>query len=96
MIDFNLRADTRKALDAALATAGLIDEEGNPVSERIMVDYIGPITRQIGFDEKEPVFETIPEYHANLRLLDDATDEQIKALADITVPEPNNPYRVWA
>lgn len=97
MIDVTLRAETRKALDAALTAAGLIDEEGQPTSEHVLIDYIGPITRQNGVDESgEPISETIPDYHANLRVMVDLTDDQVKALGDVTLPPPNRPYRVWA
>lgn len=97
MMDLNLRAATREAIDLALTAADLISAEGQTASERVLIDYIGPITRQTGVDGNgDPIMQTIPDYHANLRLLDGAAEAQIAALAGVTIAPPNAPYRVWA
>lgn len=95
MMDINLRALTREALDLALGD--LIGSEGASVNERVLLDRIGPITRQIGTDGSgNAIFETISDYHANLRFLDNPSEAQVAALAGVTIAQPASPYRVWA
>ena len=57
MIDLYLMAATEKAMAAALTAAGIINDEGHPVSG-VTLDLVGEIEGATG-------------YHANLRLTED-------------------------
>lgn len=93
MTDLYLKTLTKDDMDAALTAAGVIDEDGNP-TEGFSVDQIGPITKVIGYDEKdEPIVESYPDWHTNLRGEFDA--KQLASLTSLSV-EPLSPYRVWA
>lgn len=96
MIDLYLCAETKTQMDGALARAGVMDrfqvnaiDENGEQSERfeyapkagIDIDVIGEIPDASG-------------WHVNLRA--DLTDEQIAALAAVTIIPPATPYRVWA
>lgn len=54
------------------------------------LDVIGTITKQVGGTEEEPIMETLPGYHANLR---GASEQQATILP--VIPAPANPVRVW-
>jgi len=93
MIDLYLCAPTEADMTAALAAAGLIDDEGLPVAG-VSLDHIGPFSRVTGYDKAgEPIVVEYPEWHTNLR--GSFTDEQIAALEPISV-QPETPHRVWA
>jgi hypothetical protein len=63
-------------------------------TEGFSVDQIGPITKVIGYDEKEePILENYPDWHTNLRGSFD--EAQLALLTPLSV-EPTVPYRVWA
>jgi hypothetical protein len=96
MLDLYLRAADEATIDAALLSAGLIDEEGNPASTLVCIDRIGEIRRVTGYDGDDPIIETLEGWHANLRLLFDPAPEQIEALAAGMIEAPGFPYRVWA
>jgi hypothetical protein len=71
-------------------------EEGvQPTSGQVCIDRIGPIVR---FDTStEPPTEIVrPEYHTNLRLALELTEEQVSALAPYVVVPSGDPHRVWA
>jgi hypothetical protein len=87
-----LRAETRAAMDAALAAAG-IPIEG---CEWCAVDHIGPV---YGPAEGEPGAETFPlvdgRHHANL--LFHHCEPTLEQLALLPVIEPPaNPVRIFA
>jgi len=93
MIDLYLKTSTEDDMKAALATSGVINEEGNP-TQGFSVDQIGPFSKVIGYDEKEePILENYPDWHTNLR--GSFNEEQLALLAPLSV-EPTVPYRVWA
>ena len=97
MLDLYLRAPSQLDLDPVLFTAGLIDENGNPTSERVCIDRIGTISRVTGYDaQDEPIVETISGYHLNCRVMFDLTPEQLADLDGVTIVPPGLPYRVWA
>lgn len=87
--DLYLRADDEAAMNAALVAAGVIDGEGQP-ADGVAVDVIGPIVR---FIDGEP--ETLPGWHVNVRAWG-IGDDQIAALAGVSIPAPANPFRVFA
>lgn len=97
MIDIYLRAPDRDTMDAALAAAGLTNEDGRPGAPDIRWSRIGTISRATGEVDKEglPIMEEVPGYHANLRLMREATAEELNALAPLTIDPPATPYRVW-
>jgi len=93
MIDLYLSAPTEKAMTAALTAAGVIDDEGFPVTG-VSLDHIGPFSRVTGYDKAdEPIVVDYPSWHTNLR--GSFTDEQLAALEPISV-QPAVPHRVWA
>jgi hypothetical protein len=99
MIDLYLRANTEAEMTAALLSAGVINDEGNPV-EGMSVDHIGPFMRVTGYKKAkdkagEPVFTVAeyPKWHTNLR--GSFSDEQLAALEPLSV-QPAIPHRVWA
>jgi hypothetical protein len=93
MIDLYLCAPTEKAMTAALAAAGVIDDEGFPVTG-VSLDHIGPFSRVTGYDKAdEPIVVDYPSWHTNLR--GSLTDEQLAALEPLSV-QPAVPHRVWA
>jgi hypothetical protein len=93
MTDLYLKTLTEDDMTAALTAAGVIDDEGNP-TQGFSVDQIGPITKVIGYDEKdEPIVESYPDWHTNLR--GEFDEKQLALLTPLSV-EPLAPYRVWA
>ena len=93
MIDLYLMTATEAEMLAALVAAGVIDEDGFPITG-MSVDHIGPFSRVTPYDEAdEPIIVDYPGWHTNLR--GDFTDEQLAALAPISV-QPAAPHRVWA
>ena len=93
MIDLYLKTLTEAEMTAALLAAGVIDDEGNPVSG-VSLDHIGPFSRVTGYDKAdEPIVVDYPGWHTNLR--GSFSDEQIALLEPLSV-EPTIPYRVWA
>jgi hypothetical protein len=81
MIDLYLKATTRAVLVEKLVAAGLMVDD--LPAEGVSQDEIGEI-------------EGVTGYHANVRLVFELTDEQIKALGNTIVATPETPYRVWA
>lgn len=99
MIDLYLMTATDAEMLAALIAAGVTDEEGFPVAG-VSIDHIGSFSRVTGYnkpkrkaDEPVPIVVEYPGWHTNLR--GDFTDEQLAALAPISV-QPTVPHRVWA
>jgi hypothetical protein len=93
MIDLYLMTATEAEMTAALLAAGVIDDEGNPVSG-VSLDHIGPFSRVTGYDKAdEPIVVDYPGWHTNLRGIFD--DEQLAELTPLSV-EPAVPHRVWA
>lgn len=100
-MDYLLRSTTESDLHDALIAAGVAQEFTNldgevivqPISG-IMLDRIGPIPAQCDIDGNivKPVR---PEYHANLRVTIELTEEQVKFLPTFD-PLPAIPMRVWA
>lgn len=86
-----LRTNTKEAMDAALEAANL--------PETTVIDDIGAITQFTGNTtivggEEVPESITIDGYHVNLLVVETLTDEQLSALP--VIPEPENPYRIFA
>lgn len=81
MIDLYLKTTTRAALVKKLTAVGLMADD--LLAPNALLDEIG-------------IIDGVNGYHANLRLMDEPTVEQLAALEAIIVPEPNTPYRVWA
>lgn len=62
----------------------------------VNIDVIGPINRVTGYDDSgEPIVQTYPEWHVNVRC-GDLTEEQQAELAFAVITPPETPYRVWA
>lgn len=97
IVDIYLRAPDRATMDAALDAAGLVGEEGRPVDDSVLLSRIPLLTRPTGAIDANglPVLAEVEGYHANLRLLRDATDDERAALEAVTIETPAAPYRVW-
>lgn len=96
-MDLYLRTATEADMNEALIAAGLAYEEDGIIHPApfVSLDVIGPIIRVIGYDEDgDPITQEYPGWHVNVRA--DLTDEQIEALAAVTIVPPEVPYRVWA
>lgn len=93
MIDLYLRAKTEAEMTAALLAAGVVNDKGLPV-EGVSVDHIGSFSR---FERPtwadEPILVNYPEWHTNLRLMQDI---DTSALIGYIINTPLTPYRVWA
>lgn len=95
MHDYYLRADDEAAFDAAMGKAGLTIE--GAAIEGVWIDCIGEISRITGADrDGEPIVETIAGYHANLRIAEKFSADQVEAFGGMLIDEPRNPVRVWA
>jgi len=93
MSDLFLFAATEADMNAALVSAGVIDDKGNPPVD-ILVHQIGPFQRVTGYDDAgDPIIVDYPDWHTNLR--GSFSDEQLAALELLRV-NPAVPYRVFA
>jgi len=93
MIDLYLRADTEAEMLLALTAASVINDKGLPV-RGVSVDHIGPFMSLNGYDaDGEPIMVLFPDWHTNLRLMEDI---DTSALLAYIIDTPATPYRVWA
>ena len=100
-MDFMLRTTTEAQMDDALEATGILVEQDMGEGELALMpvpgaylDRIGPIPAQYDIDGNI-VKPGHPEYHANLRVTIELTDEQVAALPTFD-PLPSIPYRVFA
>jgi hypothetical protein len=101
MTDYMLRTDTEAQMDDALEAAGILVEQDMGEGELALLpvpgaylDRIGPIPAQ--YDENGNIVKPgHPEYHANLRVTIELTEEQVSYLP-LVDPPPVIPYRVFA
>lgn len=99
-MDYLLRTTTESDMDDALIAAGVAqevtDEDGEvmvlPVPG-VYLDRIGPIPAQVDPDGII-IKPGDSQYHANLRVTVELTEEQVEALPTFD-PLPTIPYRVW-
>ncbi len=97
MNDYYLKSANKEEFEAALDAGGFIEEWGLELPVGTALDIIGVIraatgntlTDEDGFEY--PEMEPVPGYHANYR-----GDELPEALAELEIPAPDNPVRVWA
>lgn len=99
-MDYLLKTNTEFDMDTALEAAGLLVEQDIGEGELVLlpivgvtVDRIGSIPPQYGIDGNIEKPEN-SQYHANLRVNFELTEEQISALP-IVDPPPAIPYRVF-
>lgn len=102
MTDYFLKSATEHDMDEALLAAGLVveaeDEEGLVTlvpTANVSVDTIGPIVKW-DYSVDPPVEIDYPEWHVNVRVMYDLTEEQLAAIEPIMIVPPNQPYRVFA
>jgi len=100
-MDYLLRTNTEAQMDDALESAGILVEQDMGEGELALIpvsgaylDRIGPIPAQYDADGNI-VKPGHPEYHANLRVTIELTEEQVAALPTFD-PLPSIPYRVFA
>ena len=101
MTDFMLRTNTEAQMDDALEAAGILVEQDIGEGELALLpvpgaylDRIGPIPAQYDADGNI-VKPGHAEYHANLRVTIELTEEQVAGLPTFD-PLPAVPYRVFA
>ena len=98
-MDYCLQNTDAAEFDGLMLLTGLgVEQDGAvvPVSSDVLIDRIGPITRQTGTDANgEPIYTVYPDYYTNLRLLTDPSAEQAAALAAYAVDPSAPQYRVW-
>jgi hypothetical protein len=99
-MDYLLRTTTEAQMDDALEAAGILVEQDMGEGELALLpvpgaylDRIGPIPPQYDADGNI-VKPGHPEYHANLRVTIELTEEQGKFLPTFD-PLPSIPYRVF-
>jgi hypothetical protein len=99
-MDYLLRTATESQMDDALEAAGILVERDMGEGELALLpvpgaylDRIGPIPAQVDPDGNI-VKPGHPEYHANLRVTIELTEEQVEALPTFD-PLPSVPYRVF-
>lgn len=100
-MDYLLRTTTEAQMDDALEAAGILVEQDMGEGELALmpvsgayIDRIGPIPAQYDIDGNI-VKPGHPEFHANLRVTIELTEEQVAALPTFD-PLPSIPYRVFA
>ena len=100
-MDYLLRTTTDAQMDDALEAAGILVEQDMGEGELALMpvpgaylDRIGPIPAQYDIDGNI-VKPGHPEFHANLRVTIELTEEQVAALPTFD-PLPSIPYRVFA
>ena len=100
-MDYLLRTTTEAQMDDALEAAGILVEQDMGEGELALMpvpgaylDRIGPIPAPYDI-EGNIVKPGHPEYHANLRVTIELTEEQISWLP-LVDPPPTIPYRVFA
>lgn len=95
--DLYLRASDQAELETTLIAAGVLGQTGVGLVllPGFALDIIGQIETIDGSDMENPVVSVLTGWHANLRA-EDLTPEQTAALAPITIPQPETPFRVWA
>ncbi|QEH78974.1 hypothetical protein EIK56_12750 [Sphingomonas sp. C8-2] len=87
MIDLYLRAVDRATLDATLIAAELIAEGDDPVLD-VCLDRIGSYAIVTDYDGETPIVEDV-----NVRVL--GNFDRWDAIANIMIPPPATPFRVW-
>ena len=100
-MDYLLRTTTEAQMDDALEAAGILVEQDMGEGELALMpvpgaylDRIGPIPAQ--YDAGGNIVKPgHPEFHANLRVTIELTEEQVAALPTFD-PLPSIPYRVFA
>jgi hypothetical protein len=100
-MDYLLRTNTEAQMDDALEAAGILVEQDMGEGELALMpvpgaylDRIGPIPAQYDADGNI-VKPGHSEFHANLRVTIELTEEQVAALPTFD-PLPSIPYRVFA
>lgn len=86
MIDYFLQSADEPTMLAALITAGVTDEDGNP-TEGHAVSVIGTWYEQPD-PEAEPV--AVPGWHVNVR-----STNPVEWPESVTVAQPKTPWRVF-
>jgi len=102
MTDYYLKAANENDMDDVLLAAGLAveseDEEGLVTlvpTDGVYIDTIGPIIKW-DYSVDPPVEIDYPEWHVNVRVVYDLTEEQLAALEPVLIVPPEQPYRVFA
>lgn len=64
-------------------------------ADGVSVDTIGPIVKW-DYSVDPPVEIDYPEWHVNVRVMYDLTEEQLAAIEPVMIVPPEQPYRVFA
>lgn len=66
MFDYYLVTPDEQSMLAALTQAGATDADGTPI-EGVLIDVIGTHYARVGGTDEDPVYESIPGWHVNVR-----------------------------
>ena len=100
-MDYLLRTITEARMNDALEAAGILVEQDMGEGEMALIPVAGAYLDRIGaippqYDaDGNIVMPGHSEYHANLRVTIELTEEQVEALPTFK-PLPSIPYRVFA
>lgn len=101
MTDYMLRTITEARMNDALEAAGILVEQDMGEGEMALIPVAGAYLDRIGaippqYDADGNIVKPgHSEYHANLRVTIELTEEQVEALPTFK-PLPSIPYRVFA
>lgn len=88
-MDYFLQATDEPTMNAALIAAGVMDDEGNPITGHV-IDVIGTWFERTGGSDEEPVMTHLPGWHVNVR-----SAELIQWPDSVTLAQPKTPWRVF-
>jgi len=100
-MDYMLRTITEARMNDALEAAGILVEQDMGEGEMALIPVAGAYLDRIGaippqYDADGNIVKPgHSEYHANLRVTIELTEEQVEALPTFK-PLPSIPYRVFA
>ena len=87
--DYFLQAADEQAMQSALRLVGVTDEDGNLVRGHY-VDVIGTWSEITGGTDEAPIITKRDGWHFNVR-----TEREIEWPNEVTLKDPNTPWRVW-
>lgn len=96
MINKYLKAADQAELYAIFETLGWFSGETLLTSTHdYAIDEIGIITEIDNTDPENPIATPLSGHHCNIRFMRELTAEEETALAEIEIPAPATPHRVW-
>lgn len=90
MFDYYLVTPDEQSMLAALTQAGATDADGTPI-EGVLIDVIGTHYERTGGTDEEPVYESIPGWHVNVR-----SSRPLEWPDGVYTGQPHTPWRSFA